>query len=123
MVMDAIRLAGVTPTESGFLITPHLPLRRFSLRLPEIGVSSTPGLLRGYVRPQQSGTLTMKVARPAGARRGIDAFANGRRVRAAVRGHFIVFALPAHAGRSASWAVRSLAGRARPAGGPAPGRP
>ncbi len=105
MVMDAIRLAGVTPTESGFLITPHLPLRRFSVLLPEIGVSFRPGLLRGYVRTQQSGTLTMKVTAPAGARRGIVAFANGRRVKAAVRGRLVVFALPAYAGRSASWAV------------------
>ncbi len=105
MVMDAIRLVGVTPTESGFLVTPHLPLRRFSLRLPEIGVSSTPGLLRGYVRTQQSGTLTMKVARPASDRRGIIAFANGRRVSAAIRRGLVVFALPAHAGQSATWAV------------------
>jgi hypothetical protein len=69
MVMDAIRLAGITPTGAGFLITPHLPLTRFSLRLPDIGVAVSPGLVRGYVRVQQSGPLTMTVAVPRGEAR------------------------------------------------------
>jgi hypothetical protein len=109
MVMDAICLAGVTPTASGFLITPHLPLRRFSLRLPDIGVASVPGPLRGYVRVQQSGSLTMIVTLPAGLRgSAIAAFANGRRVKSRNRGSLVIFTLPAHAGRAADWAVERL---------------
>ena len=109
MVMDAIRLAGVTPTESGFQIAPSLPLRRFSLRLPDIGVASAPGLLRGYVRVHQSGKVTMTVTLPAVARRSaVAAFAGGRRVKATIRGSAVVFALPAVAGRVADWAVERL---------------
>jgi hypothetical protein len=109
MVMDAIRLAGVTPTESGFLITPDLPLKGFSLRLPEIGVASASGLLRGYVRVQHSGRLTMTVSAPAGGRgSGWAAFANGRRVGFTMRGGRVTFALPARVGRTANWAVERL---------------
>ncbi len=107
--MDAINLAGVTPTESGYAITPHLPLRRFSVLLPEIGVAAAPGLLRGYVRVQRSGTLTMSVAAPSGAHgTTVAAFADGHRVKASVSGDTVVFSLPAHAGRAADWAVERL---------------
>ena len=40
MVMDAIRLAGITPTRRGYRIAPHLPFGRFSLRLPQVGVAA-----------------------------------------------------------------------------------
>jgi hypothetical protein len=105
MVMDAIRLAGVTPTGSGYQITPHLPLARFSLRLPEIGVASAPGLERGYVRVQQSGVLRMRVSLPAGGRGAVVAFADGRRVAARVHGGLVTFSLPARADTRAAWAV------------------
>ncbi len=109
MVMDAIRLAGVTPTGSGFLITPRLPLRRFSLRLPDVGVASAPGLTRGYVRVQRSGTLTMTVALPVGAHgQAVAAFADGRRVRARARHGLVAFPLRAVAGRTADWAVERI---------------
>lgn len=109
MVMDAIRLAGVTPTASGFLVTPHLPFVRFTLRLPEIGVAAMPGLLRGYVRVQQSARLSMTVTLPAGARGStVAAFADGRRVQARRRGSLVTFTLAADAGRAADWAVERL---------------
>ena len=44
MVMDAIRLAGITPTSAG---VPHLPFETFSPRLPQIGVAASSGVLRG----------------------------------------------------------------------------
>ncbi len=106
MVMDAIRLAGVYPTQAGFTIMPHLPPPRFSLRLPDIGVQAAPGMLQGYVRTTASGTLTMTVARPRGVPKGaVAVFADGRRVRARTRGRAVVFELPARAGRLAEWAV------------------
>jgi hypothetical protein len=40
MMMGAIRLAGITPTEAGYTIAPHLRFRHFSLRLPQIGISA-----------------------------------------------------------------------------------
>jgi hypothetical protein len=109
MVMDAIRLAGITPTESGFAITPHLPVRRFTLRLPDIGVESAPGLIRGYVLVEQSGTLTMTVTAPARARGSVvTAFADGRRVAVVTRGSRVRFALPTRAGRATNWAVERM---------------
>ena len=105
MVMDAIRLAGVTPVQGGYDITPHLPMSRFSLRLPQVGVASAPGVLRGYVRPVGSGRLVMHVARPPGSAGAIHAFADGRAVASSVSGGLVTFVLPARAGRAADWAV------------------
>jgi hypothetical protein len=107
IVMDATHLAGVYPTESGFTITPHLPLKRFSLRLPDIGVASAPGLIRGYLRVQQSGKLTMTVAPPQGGRGSkVAVFANDRPIKAATRGSLVIFALSARAGRTTDWAAK-----------------
>jgi hypothetical protein len=109
MVMDALRLAGVTPRASGFTITPHLPLGRFRLCLPQIGIASIPGLLRGYVRVRESGRLTMSVAFPAYLRGStVAAFADGRRVRFTVHRRMVIFTLPVRAERAADWAVERL---------------
>jgi len=67
MVMDAVRLAGVTPTEQGYTIDPHYPFDHFSLRLPQVGVASEANRMRGYVTPQRDGALQMDVKLPAGA--------------------------------------------------------
>jgi hypothetical protein len=107
MVMDAIDLAGVTPTQTGYEITPHLPMATFSLRDGDIGVASRPGLLRGYVTPVASGPLVMQVAvPPRTARRDrLQAYADGRAVRSRLAHGLVTFELPATAGRPANWAV------------------
>ena len=105
MVMDAIRLAGVTPVEDGYDVFPHLPMRSFSLRLPDVGVASARGVLRGYVRPVQGGVVVMHVAVPAGASaRRLKAYADGRLVRHVVRGGRGVFSLRTVGGRASDWA-------------------
>ena len=108
MVMDAIRLAGVTPTGAGFLITPHLPLSSFNLRLPEIGVAGSPGLVSGYVRVQKSGALTMTVAVPPGPGSAVIAYADGHRAPARVARGRVTFTLSAQSGRAAAWAVKRV---------------
>jgi len=106
MVMNAINLAGVTAVEDGFDITPHLPMATFDVRFPDIGVAQKPGLLRGYVRPVQGGTLVMRVAVPPHAdRHALVTFANGRRVPHSVVHGLVVFRLRTVAGRAADWAV------------------
>src|SRR5439155_665820 len=70
MVMDAIRLAGVTPTGAGYRIAPRYPFNRFSLRLPQIGVASEARRLRGYVTPQRAGPMQMSVQLPPGVNAG-----------------------------------------------------
>jgi hypothetical protein len=106
MVMNAIRLAGITPTGSGLRIAPHLPFARFSLRLPAVGVAAGPRRLRGYLRPQQGGRVVLRVALPsATAARRATAFAGGRRVRHARDGRWLRFATATRRGRAADWAV------------------
>ena len=106
MVMDAIRLAGLTPVEDGYDITPHLPMTTFSLRLPDLGVAQAPRLLRGYVRVVAGGPVVMHVLLPPDSRvRGLRTYADGRLVRHSVRGGLVVFSLPTVGGRAANWAV------------------
>ena len=106
MVMNAIRLAGITPTRSGLRIAPHLPFARFSLRLPAVGVAAERLRLRGYLRPQQGGRVVLRVALPgAAAARRATAFAGGRRVPHARDGRWVRFATVTRRGRASDWAV------------------
>ncbi|HUC03973.1 MAG TPA: hypothetical protein VL961_01155 [Acidimicrobiales bacterium] len=108
MEMDAIDLAGVTPTGDGYDVTPHLPMTTFSLRMPQVGVASAPGLLRGYVTTQADSVLVMHVAvPPAGAGRPLQAFADGVAVMSRVVGSQVVFDLSTRAGVPADWAVEA----------------
>ena len=112
MVMDAIRLAGITPTKRGYVIAPHLPFRRFSLRLPRVGVAADAGRLRGYVRPEQSGSLQLRVRVPAGAdTTKVVTWAAGHMVDHRMAKRFAVFRVPAAAGTAADWAVTWGEGR------------
>jgi hypothetical protein len=103
MVMNAIHLAGVTATEEGYRIAPHLG--RFSLRLPRIGVARDVGRLRGYVRVAARGRLVLRVSGvPRGARR-VTAWGDGRRLAHRVSGGSVVFPITARPDRAADWAV------------------
>jgi hypothetical protein len=104
MVMDALRLAGVTPTRDGYRIDPHLPMARFSVRMPRAGVAAEPGLLRGYVTPEADGPVQLRVKLPAGAR-SLTAWVDGQRVASSVEGGFAVLQLSVVAGGPSDWAV------------------
>ncbi len=106
MVMDAVDLAGVTPTASGFVIAPHLPLGRFSLRFPTIGVGESDRAITGYVRPVSAARLTIQVVVPTGAT-GVSAEVGGSPVTAArVRGGRVALSLTAGPGTPVDWTVR-----------------
>jgi hypothetical protein len=107
MVMDAIRMAGITPTRRGFDIRPHFPFAHFKLRLPRIGIASEKRRLRGYVRPERGGSLQLDVRAPASAPAGsIAAWANGRRVAHRMVGRRVVrFRIPGRAGTHSDWAI------------------
>jgi hypothetical protein len=102
MVMDAVRLAGVTPTASGYRIAPHLPFDTFSLRLSQIGVAASPGVLRGYVRVEQPGSVELRVRAPS---RKVRTWVNGRMVRHQIKGGDVVFHADAVVGVATDWAV------------------
>jgi hypothetical protein len=104
-LFDAIRLAGIMPTQAGFEIRPALPMRTFLLGLPDIAVGYGRASAHGYVVIAARQTLTMRVAPPAGGR-SWRVYANGRPTRAALRGGMLVFGLPATPGRAASWTIK-----------------
>jgi hypothetical protein len=107
MVMDAIRLAGVTPVQDGYEVTPHLPMSTFSLRLPQVGVASAPHVLRGYVTTVSASRLVMHVALPPEAKPSlVQAYADGHAVASTISGGTVTFDLPTRASQPADWAVR-----------------
>ena len=106
MVMDAIRLAGVTPTQTGYRIAPHLPFAPFSLRLPQVGVASELRRMRGYVTPQAGGQIELQVKLPAGADPAtLITWANGKPVAHTVSGGFADFRMDTAANAPADWAI------------------
>jgi len=104
MVMGAINLAGITPTETGYRIDPQFPFTDFSLRFPDVGLARQSGLIRGYVRPLRGGTLHMQVAIPSHARHPV-AWLGGSQTRLTIAGGLASFNLPTRAGRVADWAI------------------
>jgi hypothetical protein len=114
MVMDAIRLAGITPTGGGFDIAPHLPFGHFSLRLPQIGIASETRRMRGYITPLQDGSMQLDVKPPVSADSGsLVTWANGRRVPHTISGSSARFRVPASAGARTDWAITWKANRVR----------
>ena len=107
----ATRLAGIAPTARGYRFPPRLPLRRFSLRLPRVGIEVRPGSVRGYVRPSAGGPLEIEVARPGRGR--VTAWAEGRRVPSSVRAGLVRFRLPRAPAARLTSRSRLLSGRRR----------
>jgi len=106
MVMDAIRLAGITPTESGYTIAPHLPFARFSLRLPQLGIAAEAHRLRGYLTTQRTTSLRLEVTLPAGVdARSVVSWAGAHRVGHGTAHGIVSFRVHAVAGRPTAWAV------------------
>ncbi|HEV3282361.1 MAG TPA: hypothetical protein VG032_12240 [Acidimicrobiales bacterium] len=105
MVMDALTLAGVTPTEQGYQISPHLPLPSFSVRFATIGVAREGNALAGYVRPSATGRLLLQVAVPPGAKT-VECRVNGSLVRARSTSGWETFSVMGQSRGSATWSVR-----------------
>jgi len=104
--MDAIRLAGLTPTRDGYTIAPHLPFPYFSLRMPRIGIAAEQGRLRGYLRPEGSGPVRLTVQLPFGvSATRATAWIDGRRVRVARGVTTVSFSARGVRGRALDWAV------------------
>jgi hypothetical protein len=105
-LFDLLKLVGVESTGAGYRVVPRLPQQTFNVRMPDVGVAQRPGVIRGYVRPAASGSLTMLVAPPPNVDAGhAVTWANGARVPHTVVDGLLEFTLPAAAGRPADWAV------------------
>jgi hypothetical protein len=106
MVMNAIRLAGVTPTRDGYRIVPHLPLREFSLALPRIGIASGRRQLRGYIQPEQADRIELRVKPPGRVATGrLHAWVGDHVVDHRLADGFVIFSVPAAPGVPTDWAV------------------
>jgi hypothetical protein len=102
----ALKLAGLEPVRDGYRIDPHLPLKSFTLRLPDAGIAYERARARGYVHPHGRRALRMTVSLPAALRRGpVAAFVDGRRMTGRRSGSDLIFDLRARAGRAVDWAV------------------
>lgn len=103
-LFDAIKLAGLHPTKDGYRIDPHVPSAMYSLRLPLAGVERAKRMMRGYVRPEQSGRIWMEIVLPAGVR-PVSAWANGAWAVMTVQGRKARFPLTASKGVASDWAI------------------
>jgi hypothetical protein len=94
----------VTPTESGYQVSPHVPFSNFSVRFPTIGVVGSARALGGYIRPLASGRLVLQVAVPGGAT-GVVCQVDGSAVRARVSSGWATFSVMGQSHRSVGWSV------------------
>ena len=102
--MDAIDVAGITPTSTGFRIAPELGTSEYSLRFDTFGLARRGDEMSGYVRPVDSDNLLMEVELPAGARHPV-AMVEGTRARTTVSGGVVAFRVTAKADRAADWSL------------------
>ena len=105
-LISTLRAAGIEPTGAGYRIAPHVPLERFSLRLPLVGLEVDPGRYRGYLTPEQGGAVRIEVVLPRQASAtSVSVWVGGKRVTAKVAGGSVRFTMPTRAHRPSDWAV------------------
>src|SRR3954470_15291032 len=102
-LFDLVKLAGLQGERDGWRVLPRLPMKTFSVRLPDVGVAAEPGLLRGYVTPGRTGTVRLRVAAPEGD--GLRAYVDGKPVAAPVHDGLVELAADAQPGRALDFAV------------------
>jgi hypothetical protein len=105
MVMNALRLAGLSAHRDGFRIDPHFPFDDFAVSFPRVGIEQRGSRLRGYFIVEADGPLALRVRLPDGAGPA-RASANGRDAAVTIENGEAHFVLPARAGQKADWAVQ-----------------
>jgi glycosyl hydrolase family 36/glycosyl transferase family 36 len=104
MVMNAIRLAGLTVTRDGYDVFPHLPFRDFSLTMPQIGITSEPRRLHGYLRPASDAAYGITVHLPPDAKLpDVTTWVDGRAVPHTASGRAVRFAAHGRADWEVTW--------------------
>ena len=103
-LLSMLRLAGIEPTRAGYSFAPSLPLNRYSIRLPRVGIASEPGLMRGYVRTESKSPLKLALDPPG---RAAKVWIDGRPARARIKnGTATVTARPGR-DRVVDWAIEA----------------
>lgn len=113
-LFDTFALSGITPTASGYHITPHWPDRDFSIQFPDIGLSRDSNWIKGYFvakgaqssvagiqngKSSKSGNnasnLKIKVALPTATEiAGVRVFDGSRSIPFSSQGGSVTFNLP-----------------------------
>jgi hypothetical protein len=95
-LMAALRLAGIEPDRRGYSFEPVLPLRRYSIDLPRVGITVERRRMLGYVRTESRAPLTLRLDPPHRLdRRRTRVLIDGRAVRFRMRdGAAVVNARP-----------------------------
>jgi hypothetical protein len=107
----ALKLAGVEPIKTGYRIAPRLPLEKWSLRFPSIGVAQDAARLSGYLRLEGAGPLELQVKPRSVTAGALKATVNGQPVDAvSLADGSLSIKLDAHAGELLDWAVEPLGG-------------
>jgi hypothetical protein len=104
MLMDAIDVAGITPTAKGFRIASEIGGSEYSIRFDTIGMARRGDGITGYIRPVESDQLLMEVELPADAHHAVATVA-GTPVRTTVSGGVAAFRVTANANRAADWSI------------------
>jgi hypothetical protein len=104
----ALRLAGIQPTGDGFRIAPTLPLKRFSIRLPRVGIEVRPRSMRGYVQTVSAARLRLELHPPGnGSARSARVWIDGKPARKLSIEHGAITVTAATgADRLVDWALR-----------------
>ena len=103
-LLSMLRLAGIEPTRAGYSFAPSLPLNRYSIRLPRVGIATEPGLMRGYVRTESKSPLKLALDPPG---RAAKVWIDGRPARARIKhGIATVTARPGR-DRVVDWAIEA----------------
>jgi len=105
-LMSALRLAGVEPDERGYTFAPVLPLRHFSIRLPQIGIAVSRSSMHGYVRTRTSRPIRLKLDLPPGMGMPAAVLIDGRSVEARLSSGAAVVTASPGADRRLRWSVR-----------------
>ena len=102
-----LKLAGLEPTAAGYDIRPQLPLTKWNIRFPRAGLAQAPGLLRGYIRPEQDGVIVFTVRpRNFSADAATAVWINGQRVSAELlEGGALRFSAQGVKGVAMDWVV------------------
>jgi hypothetical protein len=111
-LLAALRLAGVEPTGRGYSFAPSLPLRRFSIRLPRVGIAAEPGLMRGYLKTRSRAPVRLSLDPPGRSRAGATrVWLDGERVRARIAGGRATVTARPGRDHAVDWAIETKGAR------------
>lgn len=107
MAMNLLNLTGVTASKSGYTIDPHLPMKRFRVEFPTLGVAQTPDVIRGYFKPDVNSNVMIKVHVPWSAASASSTLrVNGKVAPGRAHGRWVQFVVHLVAGRPTNWTIQ-----------------